>query len=80
MYFMSHILHKKMVMIQPLLPPPPSLKLVKFGQIDHRWSFSSDKAREYWERNNRGELGIHYFSFLKLNEIFFHFPTGTETV
>lgn len=49
-------------MIQSLRPPPPHLKLVKFGQIVHCWSLSSDKAPEYQTKN---ELS---FSLLPRNE------------
>lgn len=84
MYFISSItLYRrktlKMMMIQPLLPPPPLLKPVKFRQIDHSWSCSSDKAPEYWKKKWVGELGFWYFSFLKMNCLP-PFSLGTETV
>ena len=58
------------MMIQPLVPPPPPLKLVTLEQIDRDWSFSSDKASEYWKQNCVGELWIHHFSFFE-NELSF---------
>lgn len=38
------------MMIQPLLPPPPPVKLVKIGQMDQGWGLSTDTAPAYLKR------------------------------